>query len=166
MSFSAIDGYAVVADLACGDNSQTGIPELALGSSATDQVTDNLVWDSDLSDGFDTGWVQLEVDWDTSRQIALTVGDVKVAYNAGPYDDIYGFLLRAGVSAADSTVAFRNIKAQFFQGSNMQTGVCDDGQATTVGTNQPDAEDILITIPEGGGFQSAKLFVQVRMQSP
>ena len=105
------------------------------------------------------------------NRLSLTYpGGRVLTYNGGAYDDFYGFVLRGGVSAADSSVAFRNVSAKFFQTvdgiTRVQTGITDDAVATTVGSSQPDAEEILVTVPEGGGFRSAKLFAQVRMQSP
>jgi hypothetical protein len=170
MSFTPLDGYAIVADLRCGDNALDGVPELGLESSSNEQVTADNVWDADPSDGFDSGWVNVEVDWNANGEIDFNVNGTVISYNGGPYDDFYGFVLRSGVSAADSTVAFRNVSAQFFHSVNgidlAQVGVTDDAVATTAGNAQPDAESIVVTVPNGGGIKSARLFAQVRMQSP
>ena len=169
MSFTPIDGYAIVADLQCGDDDFGGYPELGLGTSA-DQITADRIWDTDLSDGFDTGWVDVELDWSANGQITLNVGGTVISYDGGQYDDISGFVLRDGASAADSIVSFRNVSAQFFHSINgisiVQSAVADDATATTVGSTGTDAEDIVVAVPEGSGFRSAKLFAQFRMQSP
>ena len=173
MSFSAIDGYAIVADLRVGSNGHApGVPELALGTGPEDQVTGRLRWDPNLSDGFDSGWVRMEllVDGGTGlSSIVFSVNDVTLTYEGPHMDDILGFILRGGVSGADAAVSFQNVSAQFFVDDTdttpVQTVYLDDSSATTIPGNETEAENIVMAAPEGSGFEKARLFADVRIQA-
>lgn len=174
MSFSAIDGYAVYADLRCGSNNLlSGVPELDVGASPDDENSGKIVWDSNLSDGFDSGWVSVELDINAAGgqgSVVWSVQNISVGYASQQFNEIDGFILRAGVSASGSIVSFRNVYAQFFwNGSDAQpaqTVIQDGATASTVGTTASDAEDIVLMGPDGSGYRKARVFAQVRMQSP
>src|SRR4051794_24558374 len=112
MSFSAIDGYAVYADLRCGSNDLlSGVPQLDVGASPDDESSAKIVWDSNLADGFDSGWVSIEFDINAAGGqggVVWSVQNISVAYASQQFNEIDGFLLRAGVSASGSTVSIRN----------------------------------------------------------
>jgi hypothetical protein len=171
MSFSAIDGYAVYADIRCGsDGSTVGVPELAMGSSPEDQTTAKSCWDTSLLDGFDSGWVDVELDINSTGSIVWFVDGKCLTYDSPQFDEIQGVIFRAGVSTSDGTVSFRNLSGQFFRSDSdsqaLQTASSDDGSVSTVGTSDSDCEDIVVVAPDGSGFQKARIFAQVRMQSP
>jgi hypothetical protein len=171
MSFSQFADYAIVAELRCGsDGSPYGIPELAVGSSYEDEDTARFMWDDDLTDGFDSGWVGMELEVSASGDVSWFVDHVMVAHTTAAFDEVLGFIFRVGVNTPDSTVSFRNIAAAFFVGESDATAnqvvVQDDGTATTVGSTSPDAEDIVLMGPDGSGYQKARIFAEVRMQSP
>jgi hypothetical protein len=130
-------------------------------------------WDTNLLDGFDSGWVDVELDINTAGGtggIVWFVDGKCLTYDSPQFDDIQGVIFRAGVSAAESTVSFRNLSGQFFRSDSdsqaLQTASADDGSVSTVGTSDPDSEDIVVVAPDGSGFQKARIFAQVRMESP
>jgi len=174
MSFSNIDGYAIVANLSVGsDGSPLGIPELSVGTSPLDQSTGRVAWDPNLLDGFDSGWVHMELDVDArggAGSVLFKVGNTTVSYSSAAYSEIQGFILRAGVNTFAGSVSFRNVSAQFFRGSSaqgeMQMILGDEDSASTMGTGAADDEGLEVVAPDGGGFRYAKIFADVRMQSP
>src|SRR5690348_1127511 len=120
MSFSAMDGYAICADLCVGSNSNGwGTPSLMLGSSPDDAAAQPFQWDKDPSDGFDSGWVQvdLSVSSDGTAALAINNGEQRVIYQGAPTGEIQWFALRAGLSGNEDTVSFRNIQFKFYDGA-------------------------------------------------
>jgi hypothetical protein len=172
MSFTAIDGYAVVCDLLVGsDGSPQGVPELSVGSSADNEKTGRLVWDQNLSDGFDSGWVHMEVDVNADggpQGVLFIVGGVRLSYATPSFDDILGFILRAGVDTSAGSVTFRNIIGEFFRAGSTEADqviTTDDDSASTVGGKTTEAEGLAVVAPDGGGFRQAKVFADVRLQA-
>jgi len=101
--------------------------------------------------------------------VLFKVGGTTVSYNSPAFHDLQGFVFRAGVDTFLGSVNFRNISAEFFRGSSSpveQTVWVDDEGAATVGDGAADAEGLVVVAPEGGGFRYAKVFADVRMQSP
>jgi len=174
MSFTAIDGYAVVCDLLVGsDGSSQGIPELSVGSSPFDEQTARMTWDPDMSDGFDSGWVHMEVDVNAAggaQGVQFSVGGVTISYATPSFDEILGFILRAGVDTVGGSVVFRNITGEFFQAGSTRpdqvitTG--DDGASTDGGIiKATQSEGLAVVAPDGGGFKEAKVFADVRLKA-
>jgi hypothetical protein len=178
MSFSAMDGYAICADLGVGSNSNDwGTPSLMVGSSPNDASAQQYQWDTDPSDGFDSGWVQVDLSVSSDGTTALSIndGERQVIYQGAPTGEIQWFALRAGLSGSDDTVSFRNIQFKFYDGPTdgvaAEIDTVDDISATTVGTSaaagttDTDTEAIVEVGPEGSGYQKAVFSAQVRLQS-
>jgi hypothetical protein len=172
MSFSAIDGYAICADLRVGSNSNDwGMPALLVGSTFDDAAADQYKWDANQSDGFDSGWVQVDLTMcsDGAATLSVNDGERQVSYQGAPTGEILWFALRAGLSGSDDTVSFRNIQFKFYNGATdgaaAEVDTLDDVSATTVGTSNADAEAIVEFGPEGCGYHKAVFSAQVRLQS-
>jgi hypothetical protein len=176
VAFTDITDYAIVADLRCGANDAPfGQAEVGLGSSPDDETSARLCWDTDLSDGFDSGWVRVEFDVsvvDGTVSAVWCVKGVEVTFDDPvACDQILGFMFRSGVCASGATASFRNVSGEFFATASAtapsQTVYVDDASATTAGADAPDDAEAIVTVAaEGSGFQKAKLFAEVRIDAP
>lgn len=176
MSFTPIDGYAIVASLSVGSNSleTNSAPELTIADAGTESTSAQFLWDANTEDGFDSGWVHFQLDVNAAGgadSIQFSVGNsspVVFTFDGDSYDTIQGFLIRAGVVGADRTFSFRNLIADFYEENATTptvTSYADDFSATTVGSSEEDNEAISVIAPDGYAFRRASLFGDVRLIS-
>ncbi len=109
MSFTAFDGYALYADLQVGSNSNdAGTPGLLVGDTPQDASANPFQWDINPTDGFDSGWVQVDLTvWSSGDSagavLSLNEGERQISYEGGPCGEILWFAVRAGLSGTDDT---------------------------------------------------------------
>ena len=129
-------GYSLFAEARFGGNGTFFLPpELAGGSSSEASAYELEVWDTDLSDGLDSGGVALQIDANmdggTVGLDASTAGSSVLSYDG---DDNLGtigsVLIRAGSTVAGS-VTFSDVSVTFWKDGVQQDTVNVGGVAPT-----------------------------------
>jgi len=150
-SITTITDYGYDAAFRFGDNGYAwGIGEVAVGN-ATDGETDSAVrvWDSNLSDGLDSGWVSFNVTLDLSSSSPL-VASVNGGSNVSDYSSslaqVSKVTLQAGVLGDGMAISFSSLSASFYKGSTLITSdSLGSASANTLSSNSGLPAETIIT---------------------
>jgi hypothetical protein len=171
-SISTITGFCFYAEVLVGDDGGSGgPPEYDVGVSADNNTTGRTTWDGNYTNGFDSGWIPVELiiaanggagglSWavDGGGSGTLTYGGVT-----------YGALQKIEIRAAIQAPAeflWRGIAVQFRKAGvvtdtySLKTGP----QVNQTGATPPVAEEQILTItPAAQDNDSATISGQIRM---
>jgi len=152
-SISTIIGYCIGAEAVVGSNDATGVPEFWVGDAAGDMVAGQKQWDSNLSDGFDTGLVSVELNLRPgggTSGVTWTLNGSPLVYTGSSYGTITRVRIRAGVSTT-AISSWRSILIKF-----MKAGVQTDSFtlksgpiADTSSDTPPTAKEQILTVTPG-----------------
>lgn len=111
-------GYVAAVEIAYGSNGLSGSPEAFAGTMGN-MDGGQVVWDRDLSDGFDSGWVPVSLHVKPgggAEGLVWTIGDglTTVTHYDASYDGINGIVITAGVSGAGMLMAWKELQANYF----------------------------------------------------
>lgn len=103
---STLSGFNTYAEMLVGSNNAPGgTAEFLIGASATNNTTGRKLWDSDLTDGFDSGWVDVVLTMPATSgpsDVLLKVAGGNpetITYSGIIYSAITRVRIRAGVQA-------------------------------------------------------------------
>jgi hypothetical protein len=155
-----------------------GSPGVVLGQGSNPS-TANVTWDNNPSDGFDSGWVAVQMTASAgggTNGVTCSVAQpngttTTVDYSGATYGTINTVQVQAAVSASNMTVTFRSVVVQYYQGDTLiQTIVLPDACAPVADTTGPgapsSASEVSNLPPSSPGNTKVVITAQVRMQSP
>jgi len=167
-------GYSVYAELKVGSNgSDEGVAETAAGDAVGNSGFGHTIWDEDVADGVDSGWVQVSlvagpsgVTWTVGNQAPVHVADSVTG-------DILSLKVRAAVMGGDRQTSWRSLVANFFDSENSTSpseqvaiGRAGNPEASTVGAASDAEADRTADIwPDGSGYKMVQLTGSIRIQS-
>jgi hypothetical protein len=170
-------GYSVYADLKIGSNgNDEGVSELTAADASGAAAYGHTTWDEDVSDGVDSGWVQVQLVAGPSG-VTWTVGNrppVQVADSVG--GEVLSLKVRAAVSGANRQSSWRDLVASFYDSADADLSQPQEQMmlarsrtpvASTMDAADPTAEADQVTdiIPEGSGYSKMMLTASVRIES-
>ncbi len=151
---STLSGFNTYAEMLVGSNNAPGgTAEFLIGASATNNTTGRKLWDSDLTDGFDSGWVDVVLTMPATSgpsDVLLKVAGGNpetITYSGIIYSAITRVRIRAGVQAP-AKMSWRNISVIFFK-NGIQTDSYSPRTAPHVDTstlNAPVALEQILTV--------------------
>jgi hypothetical protein len=162
--------YKLFAEARYGDNSIAagGEHELAVGESSTNMSTAHFTWDTDLSNGLDSGAKKIALDVPASNTNPLTwqVGKSHASHSGATYGSLLKIVLRVGV-LLEAAVALTGVTVTFSgPGGASYTYGPTDGPAVDQRNLTGAAEaSIEITPPSGTTFTSATVTGAVRLRA-
>ena len=174
-TISEITGFCAYADVRVGSNgAPDGSPEYDVGSLLGSAVSGRIVWTSDLSDGFSSGFVQVRLDaapgggsngvrWEVVNGSPQTI-----VYNGVQYGSIQEVQIRAAVLLAAKMI-WRAVSVSFFKGGVQTDGVSLRGgpQVDTTGGIIPiTAEQILTVIPDATDNDEVVIVAEMELACP
>jgi hypothetical protein len=169
-SVASFGDFALYMDVRPGSNGDpAGDPSYVLGDDQGEEAWAYKQWDSNLSDGFDTGDVNVQFTGDSSGQESMTVGsDAPIAYTGDSTGNISSVVFQAGVMIP-AEAKFSNITVEFWSGSALREtdtiGVGPD--ANTINTPAtPQAEQILTVTPRFSDCNKVTVSATERMRAP
>jgi hypothetical protein len=155
-----------------------GSPGVVLGQG-NNPSTANPTWDSNPSDGFDSGWVTVQMTASagggangvTYSVIQPDGTTTDVSYSGASYGTINTVQVQAAASAGNMKVSYRSVVVQYYQGDTLvQTIVLPDAcapVADTTGAGAPSSASEVSDLPPGSPSNTKVVVTaQVRMQSP
>jgi hypothetical protein len=162
--------YSLYGSMSVGSNGDpNGDPTMTAGDDQGEEVWGYQVWDSDTSDGFDTGNVPVDFTGDTSGNESLTVGSSgPLTYAGDSFGSISSVQLQAGVQIPASA-SWSNVVVSFYNGSQLLETDCvaSGPSVNTINTpSTPAAEQVLTVIPTAQNATSVSVSGNMRMTSP
>jgi hypothetical protein len=173
-SISPITGFCFYAEVLVGDDGGSGgPPEYDVGVAADNNSTGTIIWDGDLTNGFDSGWIPVQLvvaagggtgglNWLVSGGSPPTI-----TYNGVTYGAIQQVKIVAAVQAP-AGFFWRGISVQFYKAGvetdsyNLRTGP----QVNAAGSTPPVAEEEILTItPVAQDNDSVTITGQIRMEN-
>lgn len=174
-------GYCFAAGVRVGVNDLDGTdPGAVVGHDLTNDYNGSqMLWDPDLSDGFDTGWVSVQLvgkagggnDGVTWTLIQPDQTQTTINYSGVTYGPIQKVQILASVSAQNMKITWSAVAALFYRnGELIDTETLDDPcnpVADTTGPNGPSsASEVAELDPDGANIDTVVVTGLVRMQSP
>jgi hypothetical protein len=162
--------YNIFAEARYGDNSIAagGEHELAVGGSSTNMSTAHFTWDTDLSNGLDSGLkkIALEVPAGNSNPISWQVGKSQASHSGATYGNIEKIVLRVGV-LLDAAVALTGVSVTFSGpgGASYTYGPADGPAVDQRNGGGAAAASVEITASTGSTFTSVTVTGSVRMRA-
>lgn len=162
--------YQLLNELRYGtDGSGSGTPELDAGA-AGDLVTAPMTWDSNLSNGLDSGSVQVSLLVRTGDTTIMqwTVGNEVMTYYGPSYTNISELAITAADSAKAS-ISWNNMQLSFFsQGSEVDSYYTAQGpKVDQTGLSSPQfKEDVLTVTPQNSYVDEIRMTATIRMTAP
>jgi hypothetical protein len=116
-------GATIVGGICYGDNMSTagGPPEAIVGQDwVSDRVVEQVNWDADLTNGFDSDWVSVTLDV-TTKSATLTVGNapVSITYTGAEFDYIKKVQVSCTAVGGDRSFAWDAVVAKFYRNGTM-----------------------------------------------
>ena len=162
-SISDITDECFFAEVKVGDNGDTsGVPGYDVGTEA-DQAVGFVTWDADLSDGFDTQQVNVELDVTAGGGTdgvawSVTGGSADpLNFSGVTYGSIQSVKIRAAVQAPDMQMTWSQVVLTFIKGTTTEETITLTSaqlpQVSTIGESGPIAAEFIATItpPNLGG---------------
>jgi hypothetical protein len=174
-SISNIIGYCAYAEVKYGSNGAAGgVPEYGVGHDPSDTVTGRRVWDGNLADGLESGWINVE--------LALEPGgganDVKwtvfggtpnpVFYSGVTYGTIVQVRVRAAVQAPVQ-MQWRSVTVKFYKNGTMVDSFTRRAGPEVDRRSYPTpvaAEQVLTVVPAAADNDKVVVTGQVRLHAP
>lgn len=132
-------GWDVFAEVRFGDNgSFWGVGEAATGTVEGEDDAGIVAWDSNLSDGLDSGWVQVELTVTTGADgtVAWNVGHASASDSTpSSLDVIKKVTIRADVEASGMAMSWGTVDVKFFQNGNLVDEASANPSANTIGSS-------------------------------
>lgn len=157
-----------------GGNGQEGPAGVSVGGSSGALSWGCNVWDSNLSDGFDTGNVSFSFSVDLRgssdyMEFETSYSDVFGAYNtAADASEITMIDIRAAVADAEMKVSVGSFTVSFFSGGVFQESMTVDGpSANRLNQTTPGAKEevVRLIIDEDADYDQAVITGSFRMQA-
>jgi hypothetical protein len=120
-TINEVTGYSMMAEILFGDNGNPYGVEGMTMSNATEYQGSVVTWDSDLSDGLDSGWIGVELiaaagasgaQWNVDGIGSLQTGD-------GGFAEIGKVTVRAVVTRGGLAMCWRDLRVQFYSGGQL-----------------------------------------------
>lgn len=164
---SSINGYSAVGEVRAGGNGDPyGSPEYDVGDGST-FTEGRTTWTNDVSNGFDTGWVSVELDvraggvtWNVANS---TSGEL--TYDDASYGTIGSVELRAAVQNSDMQCEWGNLAVSFYKGGALQEtmSTTDLVEADTFNSSSSTAETDCTFVPTNSDSDEVIITGRVRM---
>jgi hypothetical protein len=172
-SISTITGYCVYAEAQYGSNGDpSGAPEFDEGGVGGGDISGRIVWDTDTSDGLDSGWVAVVMTappgGGSSHPAVWAVGGgtpSSLNFAGQTYGTIVSVEIRAGVQIP-AEFYWQNILVSFYRNGRMtEQYIQDTGpQVITTGDTPPvAAEQILTVTPQFNNNTQVVISGQIRL---
>jgi hypothetical protein len=167
---SSFGSYALYMDVQVGSNGDTGgDPTYDVGDDQGEEAWAYKQWDSNLSDGFDTGDINVQFTGDSSGQESMAVGsDAPIAYSGDSSGAISSVVFQAGVMIP-AEAKFSDITVQFWSGTTLRETVsfASGPDANTMNTPAtPQAEQILTVTPTFSDCNKVRISATERLRAP
>ena len=170
-SISAFGDYAVYALARTGGNgAASGDPEIVVGDSNGD-ATNRTEWDSNLRDGFDTGWQDVTLTLNPgggANGVTWDVGGQSAVYSGASYTTIGSLIIRAAVETAAFS-GYEQLVVQFFKaGVQTETYVSrSTPQVDDTGEDLPVSDEEYVTVtPANADNDQVVVTSRIKFSSP
>jgi hypothetical protein len=151
------------------DGDPNGLATQMTGVGSTINTSGLNVWDSNLTDGLDSGWqnVALTLNTKFNGLMSLKVGlSSTQSFNTGsPLMSIGSITIRADVQNAFMQMDWRNITVKFYSGSSVvETDPMPDIEASTMDGSSVQESGAILK-PNASNITGVSISAQVRLQS-
>jgi hypothetical protein len=167
-SISDIYGYGLYADWRVGSNGDSsGDPSYTMGDDQGEEAWGYSQWDSDLSDGFDTGNISVRFAGSSDGSESLTVGsDATLQYSGDAMGTITSVEFRAGVMVAGEA-KFSDINIQFYHDNTLVEAipVGSGPDANTINSSSLQQEQTLTVTPTAPNVNKVFISATTRLDS-
>ncbi len=169
---SDIGSYNLYSQASMGDNGYPdGIPGVYVGVSDSANQSAYREWDSDLSDGLDSGWVAVSftATLGSTNTAQFSVGGAGTTYySGGSATAISEVDIRAAVAGPDMAMSWSNLSVAFYQGSSLVETVSlgNDVAVSTIGSQTWDPAEMIAQItPTQSNCDKVVVTGSIRLQA-
>jgi len=168
---SGLAGYCIFSEAVVGSNGAGVDPELTLGGSSGLKVVGRSTWDTNLADGFDTGWISVEFNLKPgggAAGVTWKVGTTTLTYTQSTYGKIAALHIYAAVQQPASA-SWRNLSVKFYKGGS-QTDSFSLRNGPAVDTTSPGSpaarEQILTVTPAASDNDQVIISASIKLTDP
>ena len=148
-----LTGYAVYAQACMGDNGDPwGVMGLSSGTAAEETGYAPIEWDSNLSNGLDSGLIDFTFTVNTAAgTMSWAVGGADpITYDGNVGSGVGQVAIQAAVTSGGMAFAFSNVSLSFYNNNSLvdTEDVTSGPAANTIGQGSSPAEQLAIVTPD------------------
>ncbi|MGE5609248.1 MAG: hypothetical protein ACM359_08340 [Bacillota bacterium] len=168
-----VSGYELYSELRYGQNGSGFCGyETQAGSSPSDTLLGRVTWDSNTSDGFDSGWQSIELIVHVGSEgstLQWSVGGTTLEYYAGAFNTIEQIQIQSAVTT-QAALSWDSLQVSFYS-SGVQTESCSTTTGPTVDQMSQSGSGtmekfVTITPQSGSNVDEVHITANVRLMAP